>query len=386
MVVAAICGLLIVTGFLTILEREKLLWDRTPVTTVISKKTLTAAEMAADPTPRYQVDIIHEGKKQTVDLDSLGDDRGVNDVRNRIRVGQMQHKAYAEPGNIKSIMYAAPIGMLQYFIILVPLPLLVGSIYVLIFMDEEQHRRLDIPAPSGALFDVQPKRPVWFRLAGFAVLAVVWNGVAIPTCLDYIFHEPADTKIGGYVLLIFYSVVGLLLLGFTLTYLLNDLRVKKAEVKVSRMPLAIGMPVDVQTEQIFSRSVRLAAVRLGLVCSKIESLKYDLLGMKVELGFKKTVVTEIWREVLVSKQVRGGQSLTLDHNFTVPTDGRSTTKPEIEKGPWHCWHIELHLTFVDGPDYYRHFPVLAGHDKQAPKQGKLPSKPPGTPVAPGRQT
>jgi hypothetical protein len=280
-----------------------------------------------------------------------------------LRLGEevsLVRKALVHPDKPDELILPERFGFLHYWLILGPLPLFALALAGLFYQEPRAHT--DVPTPIVGIYHVKPRHSLWYRRWALLIITVAFNGIALWAGTDYLVAGSDENRWAGVLLVSVLFLAGLALLVYTLHAWWMDMRVKSATVRVTRLPMLLTLPVDVQAEWHFARGLRLASARIGLLCHAARKQKHGKLGITMrQLG---EPVLEEWNEVLINKMVHGGERLKLQRTFVVPAEGMPSSREGQKVEPIIIWHIALHLSFADGPDWERLYPVVVSADSR----------------------
>ncbi len=306
----------------------------------------------------FEYQFSDDGKPMKYTTDKAPVNLSVPDI-SRLVPGQAEEQeadGYYDKFN-KKVIFPETYSFLYYWRILGAMPLLGIGMGLLLVRDPMLDRRCDIPAPRVGMFELKPLYPANYRRMVACLLAVLWNLICIPVTLDYFLHGSNDNRAGGVMLAGAFLLAGLAALGVAVHYFRVDGRIKSTRVLVDVLPMSVGKSVQMQCVQEFARKCKLAEVRIGLICQVIQAPARTG-SIWNSLRTKAVPHTQQWKDVLINRAVTKGQHITINHVFEIPMEAVPASPMSQKTYPVYAWQVQLHLTFVDGPDYWVKFPVL----------------------------
>jgi len=277
------------------------------------------------------------------------------EMGNAVRIVRV---ALIDPANPATLVWPDRYTFLQYWLVLFSLPLLAMGLVGILY--KEPRGYTDVPLPKMGLYELKPCYSPWYRRWAVLVLTLIWCGVAGAFGVDYFVAGSPDNRMGGGIVFGLYFLVGVAMLGYTIYVWWMDLRIRSSKVFVTRCPMLLGLPSDITSDWQFARSMRLASVRIGLLCFAVRRQKRGKWG--ITMRRRGEPIQHEWNEVLVNKIIKGGERLKLQRTVVVPAGAFSSSRVDQKEEPVYLWYVATHLTFADGPDCERFYPVAVRRD------------------------
>jgi hypothetical protein len=260
-------------------------------------------------------------------------------------------EAYFNPADPSDSFLVKEYSFFPYFFILFPLIFLAVAAGVW-FGTREQ----PIPPPAtqaDGWFEVKPGSSVAARGQRWMAAAGLWLGACALVCGHYFAVATRPYEWFAVIASLAYGVVGCVLLGLAVYYVLLGQRVTDARVFVNTPRFLLGETITVLVQQPVLADLEVKEMTVSLVCRET---------YKTQSGGKSSIGTrDCFREgaaVMQNQRARAREVLSATHELQFPPGQQPTTWPGEKGYPRYAWLIEVKADIPNSPDYLGKFPLV----------------------------